>query len=362
MSLTVLALASYPVTAAATRFRLHQMVGPLERLGIRLDVRPFLDERTFATLYDRRSVGRTAAGLARASARRVCDAVGARNVDVVLVQREAAILGPPVFEALIGALGKSPMVLDLDDPTWISYESPTFGVAGRLLKWPGKTDWLVSRARSVTCGSSAIVEHVERSGVRATLVPTVVDTDVFRPAPRDATRRPRVGWIGSPSTFPYLQALGPALAEVARRTPFDLLVVGAGPGASLEIPGIRIEAREWNLRQEVMDFQSLDVGLYPLADDEWAMGKSGFKAIQYLAVGVPYIVTPVGATTGIGVAGETHLEAQTQSDWAAALETLLRDADLRRSMGEQGRRFSLENYTVPQVAETVAKVLTDTAG
>lgn len=360
--LRVLALCSYPRSAAATRFRLLQHVRPLAELGVEVDVRPFLDELTFSSLYDREAVRRTAAGVAVAAGRRLRDVAAARRADVVLVQREAAIVGPPIFEALIDGAGGPPMVLDLDDPTWISYGSSTFGHAGRLLKWPGKTDWLIRRAQHVACGSPAIAERAERLGKSATRVPTVVDTDIFRPSTRKPHDQLRVGWIGSHSTFPYLQAIAPALAEVARRKPFDLLIVGAGPGASVDVPGARLEARPWNLDREVRDFQSLDVGLYPLGDDEWARGKSGFKAIQYLAVGLPFIVTPVGATTTIGIAGSTHFEALSLSEWAAALDALLSDAALRRQMGAVGRNHSLENFTVPQVAKKLAEVLTDAAG
>lgn len=347
---------SYPGEAAATRFRVLQLVGPLRALGIEMDVRPLLDAATFAGLYDRGDAARTAWRLGRAHLRRLRDVAAARRADVVLLQREAALLGPPLVELLLDVVGRRPIVLDLDDPTWVAYDSPTFGRLGRVLKWPGKADWLIDRAAIVTCGGRAIAAHVEARGGTARVVPTVVDTDVFRPRAKSGAHRPPVvGWIGSHSTAPYLAGLAAALGEAAAQAPFRMLTVGAA--ARIEVPGVEVEQRPWTLEGEVADFQSLDVGLYPLADDEWARGKSGFKAIQYLACGVPSVVTPIGATADIGVPGTTHLEARTAGEWAEAVARLAGDPALRQAMGGAGRAHALEWYTVPRAAAALAEAL-----
>jgi len=358
----VLALTSYPVEAAATRFRLQQMVEPLRGHGIEVEIRPLLSSAAFEGLYDRSSTARTAWRLARAHLRRLGDAVESRHADVVLLQREAAILGPPVVEAVIRAVGRRPLVLDLDDPTWISYDSPTFGRVGRLAKWPAKTDWLIDRAVVVTCGSQSIADHVVQRGAAARLIPTVVDTEVFRPRQaREPRRLPLVGWIGTHSTLPYLTSIAPALGRVAAERGFRLLSIGGGNGLTA-VDGVDVEDRPWSLRREVDDFRSLDVGLYPLADDEWARGKSAFKAIQYLACGVPFVVSPIGAASHIGVAGTTHLEAGTLDEWAEAVGRLVADPGLRATMGAAGRSYALEHYTVAKVAAALAAALHEAAG
>jgi glycosyltransferase involved in cell wall biosynthesis len=122
-----------------------------------------------------------------------------------------------------------------------------------------------------------------------------------------------------------------------------------------------VESLEWNLAREIEDFQSFDIGLYPinaaLYADKWAAGKSGFKAIQYMAVGIPYVATPVGASAEIGEVGVTHFAAATHDEWQARLELLLADSQRRRLMGEAGRRHALQHYTVPQQADKLAAAL-----
>ncbi|HZI20754.1 MAG TPA: glycosyltransferase family 4 protein [Pyrinomonadaceae bacterium] len=358
----VLGLASYPVEAAATRYRLQQFVEPLRDRGVELEVRPFLDSRLFRSLYRREEMLGNAWGLARSALRRAGDALAARGADVLLVQREAMMFGPPVVEWLSMRLGGCPMVLDLDDATYVSYTSPTYGRLGSALKWFRKTDDLIRWASVVTCGNRSIAEYVEGRGARAILVPTVVDTEQFRPAEARGDGGPPVlGWIGTHSTFPYLESIFPALQEVARLRPFRLKVVGAGR-ERVELPGVEVENLGWDLGREVADFQSFDIGLYPIVASDWATGKSGFKSIQYMAVGVPFVATPVGASAEIGEAGQTHFLASTHGEWSAALERLLADEGLRRRMGEAGRRHALAHYTVPAQADKLAAALRQAAG
>ncbi|MCA1629190.1 MAG: glycosyltransferase family 4 protein [Acidobacteria bacterium] len=354
----VLGLASYPVEAAATRYRLAQYVAPLRERGIELEVRPFLDSRLFASLYRRDQLPRTAAGLLRAALARTLDVLAARRADVVLVQREAMMFGPPVVEYLSARLGGRPLVLDLDDATYVAYTSPTYGRLASALKWFSKTDDLIRWATVVTCGSRAIAEYVESKGGRAVLVPTVVDTDLFRPAERERVNEvtPVVGWVGTHSTFPYLESIFPVLEELARSHAFRLKIVGAGR-ERVSVAGVEVENLPWEMAREVEDFRSFDVGVYPILPSDWAAGKSGFKSVQYMSVGVPFVATPLGATTEIGEAGVTHFLAATHGEWRDALAKLLADAPLRRRMGDAGRAHALAHYTVPAQADKLALAL-----
>jgi hypothetical protein len=219
----VLALASYPVEAAATRFRLQQFVEPLAARGVTLSIHSFLDSQQFKQLYRQKSWPRTALGLLKSSLRRLKDLEAARQADVILIQREAMMFGPPIIEWLGARVMKRPMVLDLDDATYVSYTSPTYGGLGSVLKWFSKTDDLIRWARIVTCGNRGIAEYVSSKGTEARVIPTVVDTNVFQPGPGRSAQNPLVlGWIGTHSTFPYLESIFPALGDLARRHKFRL--------------------------------------------------------------------------------------------------------------------------------------------
>ena len=356
----VLALASYPIEAAATRYRLSQFVEPLAQRNIQLTIHPFINSQLFARLYSKGSLVQKSTGLLWSALVRLRDLFTSARADVVLIQREAMIFGPPMIEWLITRMIKVPMVLDLDDATYLRYKSPTYGAMAGAIKWFSKTDSLINWARVVTCGNRSIAEYVTGKHARAMIVPTVVDTDLFRPAERPIQQHRLVlGWIGTHSTFPYLESIFPVLAELAKRHDFQLKIVGSGK--DVRIPNVEVENLEWKLDREIADFQSIDIGLYPidaaLYSGKWAFGKSGFKAIQYMAVGVPYVATPVGGSAEIGEADKTHFFASSADDWHDALEILISDANRRRTMGAAGRKHVVEHYTLSAQADKLAEAL-----
>ena len=356
----VLALTSYPIEAAATRFRVGQFAEPFRSHGVDLNIKPFLDSGGFKNLYSSGSFSPKLKSMLGGVLGRMRQTFDARNYDVLLVQREAMPVGPGFFEVAYSKFGGLPMVLDLDDATYVRYISPTYGRLGSALKFFGKTDKLIDRSELVICGNRFIAEYVEGRGSRAVVIPTVVDTDIFKPAERN-NEVPVIGWIGTHSTFPFLERLFPVLRGLAVKHPFVLKIVGSGR-ERIDLDGVNVRNLPWSLEREVEDFRSLDIGLYPIdtkgtLDPAWLAGKSGFKAIQYLAVGVPFVMTPVGVCGEIGEPGKTHFNAASDEDWYNALDKLLLDAELRNEMGQSGRKHSLANYRLEMHAETLANAL-----
>lgn len=362
----VLALCSYPLEAACTRYRLIQYIEPLAEKGIELTVIPFLGKDEFSGLYKPGGKFRKAGQLLDSAGKRFFDSITARNFDAVLVQREAMLFGPPIFEWLSKTIGRCPLILDLDDATYIRYISPTYGRLGSALKFFGKTDKLIDWSAAVICGNRFIAEYVEQRNKKAVVVPTVVDTDKFFPWEKREVTIPVIGWIGTHSTFPFLETLFPVFSTLAKKYDFILKIVGAGK-TGIDIKGVRVENLEWSLEREIEDFQSLDIGLYPMqtndfVSNEWLMGKSGFKAIQYMSVGVPFVVTPVGITMEIGIKNKTHFTAENNNQWYEKLAVLLESSKTRQQMGKNGRNFALENYTVALQTEIIARTLEGVIG
>src|SRR5208283_6074367 len=134
-------------------------------------------------------------------------------------------------------------------------------------------------------------------------------------------------------------------------------VIGSGRDR-IRVPGVSVETLDWSLEREVEDFQSFDIGLYPIVDDGWSAAKSGFKAIQYMAIGIPHVVTPLGACAEIGEPGLTpHLSASSRDEWCGALSRLLRDGELRERMGESGRQHALRHYHLSVQVDRIVEVL-----
>jgi hypothetical protein len=162
-----------------------------------------------------------------------------------------------------------------------------------------------------------------------------------------------IGWTGSFSTEKYLDLVRPALERLRRRRPFRMVVVGGG---AFRAEGVEVEHRPWRAQTETSDLGDLDIGLMPLPDAEWERGKCGLKALQYMALGLPVVVSPVGVNAEIVRDGESGVLARTEREWEEALERLLADADLRRRMGREGRATVERAYSAAVVAPRVAEI------
>ncbi|PIY73261.1 MAG: glycosyl transferase family 1 [Rhodobacterales bacterium CG_4_10_14_0_8_um_filter_70_9] len=352
----VLFIAPHPVEGPSTRFRILQFLPYLAAHGVEAAVRPLFTSAEAAAIYGEGGLARKAALTVRAAFRRLGDARRAAGFDVVYILREAFPFGPPWLERLLAARAGA-MVFDFDDAIYTpstAYRNPL----DRLRDW-SKPARLIRAADAVATGSAYLAAYAARCGAdpaKVSVLPTVVDADVFTPNPaaRDG-RHLTVGWIGTPRGSSYLRPLRPAMAAVAALRPDARFVfVGAEP---FDCGGVNVAFPGWRLEREVADVQSFDIGLMPLPDDEEARGKCGFKLIEYMATGAAVVCSPVGANRDIVENGRTGLFATTPQDWSAALSRLAADAALRDRLGRAGRARVAQAYCLDVVAPQMLALL-----
>ena len=272
-----------------------------------------------------------------------------RGADVVINQK--CIFGAGML-AGVRTLAKR-LVFDIDDAMWARPVRPIHPIKRwqaelRLSRWVRASDL-------VTVANSYIGAHFRRPGLNVEVVPMSLDLDLWRPGVK--TQEPEsevlMGWAGSPVSFPYLEAIAPALGEALRRNPGLKLAVYSGKRPSLSIP---FEYVEFKRGSEHEFIQRLDIGLLPLPDDESARGKSPMKAIQYLACGVPVVGVAPGATKDILTAENSLLVASDQ-DWVDALGRLACNVGLRRQLGMAARADALANFDKDQVGERFVRLV-----
>jgi glycosyltransferase involved in cell wall biosynthesis len=352
--LQVLALVPYPMgEAPGQRYRIEQWAPYLGEQGIDIHIEPFAGPALASTLYERGRYATKAWHMSCAWLQRAQTVCRSSEFHVVYLYREAALIGPAWLERL--ACWRNPrFVYDFDDAIWLPYVSPRNRYLS-YLKAPGKTGAICRMAAAVTVGNETLADFARRYNPVVTVVPSTVSLRDYRPRPHSLAGDPQVvGWTGSHSSAQYLRLVEGALRALARRRRIRVVVVGID---NYRLEGVDVECRPWRAETEVEDLWSMDVGIMPLFDDPWANGKCAMKAIQYLGVGVPAVVSPVGVNREVVPDGVCGFHASSEDEWVRALERLLDDADLRLRMGAEGRRRVENRYSAEVQAPRVGALL-----
>ena len=354
----VLALSPIPEEGAGCRFRITQFIPYLASVGIEVTLNSLFNAEFFDLVYKPGHYLRKAVTFAGLSVKRLDALRDVSRYDAILLYREIFPIGPAVIERLLGSGGRPPIVFDFDDAIFL----PSVSDANRLisaLKQPGKVATIIRQSAHVVVGNEYLASYARRFSNAVTVIPTCVDTTKFVPgSPGDgakASRDPVIGWIGSPTTAFYVQRLTEVFQRVRERHPFVLRI--SGTGEPIQVPGVVTENAPWSLGDEVRLFNTCDVGVYPLADDEWSKGKCGFKAIEFMACGVPVVASAVGVNREIIQDGVNGFLASTDDEWVDKIGRLLVDRDLGRRLGAAGRRTVEDRYSLQVHAPTLAATL-----
>jgi glycosyltransferase involved in cell wall biosynthesis len=346
----VLALTKYGSLAASTRQRFEQYELALAAAGITVDYAPLLGNAHLERLV----AGRRASPLAVFSAywSRLRSLVAARNYDALWVHCELFPYWPGFMERLVTLPGK-PVVFDYDDAIFHMYDSSRHPLVRRLLG--RKLQPLLMRATACCCGNDYLRDYAAQYCRRTMVVPTVVDTDRFRPCGQLRDVPLVIGWIGSPSTWAFVRPLLPLLRGIAEEFGVVIRAVGAGDAAERDrFPGLDLVA--WSEASEIAAIQVMDIGIMPVPDGPFQRGKCGYKLVQYMACGLPVVASPIGVNRSIVETGRNGYLAQTESEWRDALVSLIKNAELRARLGQAGRARAVADFSLTGQAPRMVKL------
>jgi len=346
----VLVLTPYPYgTTAGPRSSFELWESVLADAGITLDYAVFETDELHEIIYQAAPLSRKAYEMGRAYLKFLPKARAARDYDAVLINREATLIGPALVERWVARIGK-PIIYHLDDPLYIPYRSETNGALA-YLKFFGKVKSLCRMAKVVTANSPSHVAFAQQVNRNVWEIPSVVDANVY-----DGWREQRdagetcVGWSGSPSTVGNLQVIREPLRELGERDDITLRFIGA---PDFNLPDVRHTGVSWDPKTEVADVRKLDIGLVPLPLTPWTPHKFYLKLVQYMALGIPAVATPLGSNPIVIEDGKTGLLATGDHQWTRLISLLAGDAELREAMGQRAAEVAHERYTVQANAEKI---------
>ncbi|HAC24732.1 MAG TPA: group 1 glycosyl transferase [Cytophagales bacterium] len=339
-------LTPYPTnTAPGPRFRFEQYYGILQNHRIRFKVFSFFSEPDYRNV--RQQAGRALLWpLLKGIVKRLRTLSELLRFDFVFIYREACPVGPPVLEWIIAQIFRKKIIYDFDDAIWLTDNRHETKIES-FLRWRGKVKWICRWSHRVSCGNRYLADFASKYNRAVVVNPTTLDTNRqhHRLKPECETDKEgiTIGWTGSYSTLKYLQSFVGVVQQLEQRHPHLRFLVIADRNPEFALKSFVF--KKWNLETEIDDLLEMDIGVMPLPDDEWTRGKCGFKILQYMALGIPAVGSPVGVNAEI-ISDSNGCLATTNAEWIEALECLIFDRALRKRLGQEGQRTVIDRYSV----------------
>ncbi|MFM7566911.1 MAG: glycosyltransferase [Flavobacteriales bacterium] len=343
-------LCPYPFgEAPSQRFRFEQYVDSLQVLGWEVYTYSFLNEKGWKVFYTDGFSFQKLKYLALGFVKRWFLMLHVWRFNTVLIHREAAPVGPPIYEWIIAKGFRKKIIYDFDDAIWLPNYSKQHQKVHRLKAY-WKIKHLIRWAHLSLAGNHFLASYALKFSENVVVFPTTIDTDYHRPQNKKLGNRPLVlGWTGSHSTLDYLRILVPALEKLSEHYLFEFVVISNEP-PPFTLPNLRY--LPWNEASEIEDLGSIDLGLMPLTDDEWSKGKCGFKALQYLALGIPAMVSTVGVNADIITHGVNGFLVDHPDQWYSSIEYVLKHPEPLTDLGRNGRKTIEQRFSVAALTPT----------
>ena len=323
----VVFITPYPFDEAPSqRFRFEQYFRFLKDKNISYVQKPFLSNSTWEVLYNSGHSFRKVTGILSGFMRRVFLMFTLWKYDFVFIHREASPIGPPIFEFIITKILRKKTNYDFDDAIWLANTSEVNSLVSKL-KWHSKVSSICRWVSSVSCGNEFLKEYASNYNSNVHLLPTSIDTELVHNKVKqyDSSKKMVIGWTGTHSTIEYLHEFIPFFHEMEKQFDFEFLVI-SNQNPEFDLKSFRFI--KWNKETEIEDLLKIDVGIMPLKDDQWAEGKCGFKILQYMALGIIPVASPVGVNKTIIINGENGFLCDDRDQWNKVLTKLSNSSHL----------------------------------
>jgi glycosyltransferase involved in cell wall biosynthesis len=275
------------------------------------------------------------------------------DYDVVILQR----VGVPGTLALIDWCQNHgiAVVVDADDALWAVHRNNA-----AYASWNGAPnhwrhmDTAAQMADMVTVTTEGLARRYAKHN-RLRVLPNRVPEAVLglKSIRADFPATRTFGWSGLVATHPEdPQVIREPVRRIVEERDFAIRIVGDAAGV----------ARSWGLDRSLVAGESapleryhqaltaLDVGMVPLANDQFNRSKSSLKALEMSAVGIPVVASPTPANRAI-VKDLPVILADTPQKWYEAVTSLLDDPDGAAELGALARvSVKLHDWTIERRA------------
>ncbi|WP_284651814.1 glycosyltransferase family 4 protein [Flavobacterium terrisoli] len=345
----VLYLTKYTRKGASSRMRSYQFFPNLEQHGMQITVRPLFNDEYLTQLYNEEKISK--GNLLKCYLKRFFVLFSVLKYDKIVVEKELFPYLPAWPEIILSKI--KGYIADYDDAIFHNYDLSTNRVIRFFLK--RKIDVVMKNSQLVVAGNEYLADRAKSAGAQNIIrIPTVIDLDRYSVKNDYSSDQIKIGWIGSPSTLWHLKPFTDLFNELVALHNVKIIIIGA-----TEKFGVthNIEYINWSEESEVAEMLKFDIGIMPLTETPWVMGKCSFKLIQYMGCALPVVASPVSMNNEVVDVGVNGFLATTPEEWKVALEKLIFDESLRKRFGQAGRKKVEEIYNLETNSGKIIKIL-----
>lgn len=339
------------------RYRCEQYLRYLESAGFSYTFSPIIQtEHEDFCLYQSTRIIDKFYVFAKSFLRRIRDVFRAVKYDYVFIYREAFLTGSVLFERMLKLSGAK-IILDFDDAIWL----PDISEANKkfsFLKRPEKIDDIIRLSDKIIVGNAYLKEYASRLNGNVEIFPSTIDLEYYQYTPKffANTNPVIIGWSGSHTTIKHFETILPVLKKIKLQFGERVHFVVYGD-KNYQHKELNIQGMAWSHDTEVPVISSFDIGIMPLPNDPWSQGKCAMKGLQYMGLGVPAVLAPVGMNNDVIQHEVNGFLASTEDEWFQCLSKLIINPELRKKVGEKGRKTVEEQFSCQQLHQKYIDIL-----
>ncbi len=331
------------------RFRFEHFIGKKNNQDIEFVQKPFFNLATWKVLHQQKNYFQKSFGILIGIIKRFLLLFTVFKYDFVFIHREAAPVGPPILEWVIAKVFRKKIIYDFDDAIWISTSSAANPTAAKI-KSTWKVKKICSYSKIISVGNEFLADYAKQFNNDVRIIPTVVDTNLIHNRLKNHQDQPlTIGWTGTFTNFYNLDMVVGVVNELKKKYAFRFLIIA---DKDPQLQGINYDFKKWDINTEIDDLIQIHIGIMPLKNTEIEQGKCAFKAIQYMSLGIPPVVSPVGANKKLVTDCANGFLVESEEDWYNKLEVLISNADTRVQIGNNARNRIVSNYSVQAVEKS----------
>jgi len=281
------------------------------------------------------------------------------NYDIIYFQKRYTGIDLKLNK-LARFMGKK-TIFDIDDaPGGVSLNSTAEEMAIQMMKY----------SSAVIVGSHKLLDFAKKFNRFSHLIPSSINLDYYKPKKEKKEKKDKdsikLGWIGNGINYKNdLLILLKPLEKIGGKYKIKLIIVGALGQKEIyesfgKIKKVKVEvidSIDWaNPMAVSVAINDFDIGLYPLLNNTYNQYKCGFKALEYMAIGVPVIASPIGENKFII---ENKIDGFLVSDekgWIEKLSCLVENEGIREKMGNIARKKIEEKYSTEVCADKLKNI------